>query len=81
MKIMSGSNTLSCLKKTIFTLSFLSMAFIVSIPVNSEPTENPIEKIMEEYRKKVPFVEEDVVMEEYIKKTFEFLDNFDIVIE
>ena len=40
-----------------------------------------IEDLMREYRKAVPFVEEDVVMEEYIKKTLAFLDNFDIVIE
>lgn len=40
-----------------------------------------IESIMEAYRKEVPFVEEDVVMEEYIKKTMNFLDHFDIVIE
>ena len=40
-----------------------------------------IEKIMTDYRKAVPFVEEDVVMEEYIAKTMEWLENYDIVIE
>ncbi|MCH5232419.1 MAG: histidine ammonia-lyase [Muribaculaceae bacterium] len=40
-----------------------------------------IETVMETYRKEVPFVEEDVVMEDYIKKTMDFLEKFDIVIE
>ncbi|MCH5240120.1 MAG: histidine ammonia-lyase [Muribaculaceae bacterium] len=39
-----------------------------------------IENIMKELRKTVPFVQEDVVMEEYIKKTTEFLENFEIVV-
>lgn len=34
----------------------------------------------DEYRKHVPFVEDDVVMADYIAKTMEFLDNFDIEI-
>ena len=36
---------------------------------------------MEAYRKEVPFVEDDVVMQEYIAKTMNFLDHFDVVIE
>ncbi len=40
-----------------------------------------IEKLMQDYREAVPFVEEDVVMEDYIAKTMHFLENYDIVIE
>lgn len=47
-------------------------------PLKSSPQ---IEKVMREYRKAVPFVEDDVVMNDYIKKTMEFLEGFDVVIE
>ena len=47
-------------------------------PLKSSPL---IESVMKEYRKNVSFVEEDVVMQEYIQKTMDFLDNFDRVIE
>ena len=33
---------------------------------------------MAEYRKTVPFVEDDVVMTDYIEATMKFLDSFDI---
>ena len=36
---------------------------------------------MEAYRKVIPFVEDDVVMTEYIKKTQDFLENYTIEIE
>ncbi|MCM1491298.1 MAG: histidine ammonia-lyase [Muribaculum sp.] len=39
-----------------------------------------IEKIMADYREAVPFVEDDVVMTDYITKTMEFLDNYDIIL-
>lgn len=39
-----------------------------------------IQSIMEAYRKDVPFVEDDVVMEDYIKKTVSFLENYNITI-
>ncbi len=47
-------------------------------PLKSSPI---IEKLMHDYREAVPFVEDDVVMEDYIAKTMEFLENYDIVIE
>ena len=47
-------------------------------PLKSSPL---IENVMEAYRKEVPFVEDDVVMQEYIAKTMNFLDHFDVVIE
>ncbi len=47
-------------------------------PLKSSPQ---IEKVMTAYRKEVPFVEDDVVMEEYIRKTQDFLEHFDVVIE
>lgn len=37
-----------------------------------------IEKIMTAYREKLPFVEDDVVMADYIAATMEFLDTFDV---
>lgn len=37
-----------------------------------------IEKIMTAYREKLPFVENDVVMADYIAATMEFLDTFDV---
>lgn len=39
-----------------------------------------LQHFKDEYRKHVPFVEDDVVMADYIAKTMEFLDNFDIEI-
>ncbi len=47
-------------------------------PLKSSPY---IETVMENYRKEVPFVEDDVVMQDYIQRTMDFLDRFDIVIE
>lgn len=47
-------------------------------PLKSSPY---IEKVMAEYRKVVPFVEEDVVMSDYIRKTMQFLDGFRIELE
>lgn len=38
-------------------------------------------RILEAYRKEVPFVEEDVVMKDYIEKSLNFLHNYSIVIE
>lgn len=81
-----GGNSSTKLHKIISNLKIIAAIELMNAaqgidfrrPLKSSPL---IENIMAEYRKVVPFVEEDVVMEEYIKKTFEFLDNFDIVIE
>lgn len=47
-------------------------------PLKSSPQ---IEKVMKAYREVVPFVEDDIVMSEYIGKTKHFLENYEIVIE
>lgn len=81
-----GANSATKLHKIIANLKIVAAIELMNAaqgidfrrPLKSSPM---IENIMDEYRKVVAFVEEDVVMEEYIKKTMEFLDNFDIVIE
>lgn len=81
-----GANSATKLHKIIDNLKFIAAIELMNAaqgidfrrPLKSSPL---IEEIMKEYRKVVPFVDEDVVMEEYIHKTMEFLDNFDIVIE
>lgn len=44
-------------------------------PLKSSPY---IETVMKAYRDKLPFVEDDVVMADYIAATMEFLDTFDV---
>ena len=44
-------------------------------PLKSSPY---IESVIAAYREKVPFVEDDVVMADYIAKTVDFLSNFDV---
>lgn len=44
-------------------------------PLKSSPY---IENIMTAYREKLPFVEDDVVMADYIAATMEFLDTFEV---
>ena len=81
-----GANSATKLHKIIDNLKIIAAIELMNAaqgidfrrPLKSSPL---IEELMEAYRKEVPFVEEDVVMEEYIKKTLNFLDNFDIVIE
>ena len=81
-----GANSATKLHKIIDNLKIIACIELMNAaqgidfrrPLKSSPL---IETMMEAYRKVVPFVEEDVVMEEYIKKTMDFLDNFDIVIE
>ncbi|MCH5235689.1 MAG: histidine ammonia-lyase [Muribaculaceae bacterium] len=81
-----GANSATKLHKIIDNLKIIAAIELMNAaqgidfrrPLKSSPL---IETIMTEYRKVVPFVDEDVVMEEYIKKTMNFLDHFDIVIE
>ena len=47
-------------------------------PLKSSPY---IEKVMKEYREHVKFVEEDVVMTDYITATMNFLDTFEVNLE
>ena len=81
-----GGNSSTKLHKIIDNLKIIAAIELMNAaqgidfrrPLKSSPM---IEKIMKEFRKEVPFVEEDVVMEEYIKKTLQFLEGFEIVID
>ncbi len=81
-----GANAATKLHKIISNLQYIAGIELMNAaqgidfrrPLKSSPI---IEKIMGDFRKAVPFVEEDVVMEDYIAKTMEFLRNYDIVIE
>ena len=44
-------------------------------PLKSSPF---LQNIKDEYRKEVPFVEDDVVMADYIHDTMTFLEKFEI---
>lgn len=80
-----GANAATKLHKIISNLQYIACIELMNAaqaidfrrPLKSSPV---IEKIMEDYRKAVPFVEEDVVMEDYIARSMDFLDNYDIVI-
>lgn len=81
-----GANAATKLHKIISNLQYIAGIELMNAaqgidfrrPLKSSPV---IEKLMHDYREAVPFVEEDVVMEDYIAKTMEFLENYDIVIE
>ena len=81
-----GANAATKLHKIIDNLKIVAAIELMNAaqgidfrrPLKSSPL---IEKIMKAYREAVPFVEEDVVMEDYIHKTMAFLEKFDIVIE
>ena len=81
-----GSNSATKLHKIIDNLKIIAAIELMNAaqgidfrrPLKSSPK---IEIIMEAYRKVVPFVEEDIVMEEYIRKTKDFLENFELEIE
>lgn len=81
-----GANSATKLHKIISNLQYIAAIELMNAaqgidfrrPLKSSPL---IEKIMKDYREVIPFVEEDVVMEDYIAKTMEWLENYDIVIE
>ncbi|MDE7402979.1 MAG: histidine ammonia-lyase [Muribaculaceae bacterium] len=81
-----GANSATKLHKIIDNLRYIAAIELMNAaqgidfrrPLKSSPY---IEYVMQEFRKHVPFVEEDVVMEDYIAKTMDFLNTFDIVIE
>ena len=81
-----GANAATKLHKIIDNLKIVAAIELMNAaqgidfrrPLKSSPL---IESVLKEYRKHVPFVDEDVVMQEYIQKTLDFLDGFDIVIE
>ena len=81
-----GANSATKLHKIIANLKYIAAIELMNAaqaidfrrPLKSSPY---IEEVMKEFRQHVPFVEDDVVMQEYIAKTMDFLDKFDIVIE
>lgn len=81
-----GANAATKLHKIIDNLKYIAAIELMNAaqgidfrrPLKSSPY---IEEVMREFRRQVPFVEDDVVMADYIAKTMEFLDNFDVVIE
>ena len=81
-----GANAATKLHKIVDNLKYIAAIELMNAaqgiefrrPLKSSPY---IEHVMAEYRKHVPFVEEDVVMNDYIKATMEFLEGFDINLE
>lgn len=81
-----GANAGTKLHKIIANLKYIAAIELMNAaqgidfrrPLKSSPY---IEKVMKAYREHLPFVEEDVVMADYIAKTMEFLDGFEINIE
>lgn len=81
-----GANAATKLHKIIDNLKYIAAVELMNAaqgidfrrPLKSSPY---IETVMKEFRKCVPFVEDDVVMADYIAKTMEFLDNFEISLE
>ncbi|MDE6794558.1 MAG: aromatic amino acid lyase, partial [Muribaculaceae bacterium] len=81
-----GANSATKLHKIVDNLKIIAAIELMNAaqgidfrrPLKSSPM---IEKVMTDYRKVVPFVEDDVVMQEYIAKTMDFLEHYDIVIE
>lgn len=81
-----GANSATKLHKIIANLQYIAGIELMNAaqaldfrrPLKSSPY---IEKVMTEYRKHVPFVEDDVVMADYIAKTMAFLNEFDVNLE
>lgn len=81
-----GANAATKLHKIIANLKYVAAIELMNAaqgidfrrPLKSSPI---IEKIMGAYREKVAFVEEDVVMTDYITATMDFLEGFDVVLE
>lgn len=78
-----GANAATKLHKIISNLKYIAAIELMNAaqgidfrrPLKSSPT---IEQVMADYREHVPFVEDDVVMTDYISKTVQFLDNYEI---
>ena len=81
-----GANSATKLHKIIDNLKIIAVIELMNAaqgidfrrPLKSSPL---IEKVMKAYREAVPFVEDDVVMNDYIRKSQHFLENYDIEIE
>ena len=76
-----GANSATKLHKIIDNLKYIAAIELMNAaqgldfrrPLKSSPI---IERLFEAYRKEVPFVDEDVVMEDYIARTMKFLDSY-----
>ena len=76
-----GANSATKLHKIIDNLKYIAAIELMNAaqgldfrrPLKSSPI---IERLFEAYRQEVPFVEEDVVMEDYIARTMNFLDRY-----
>lgn len=81
-----GANAATKLHKIISNLRFIAAIELMNAaqaidfrrPLKSSPY---IESVMKAYREQVPFVEDDVVMTDYIQNTMSFLDSFEVNIE
>lgn len=81
-----GANAATKLHKIIANLKYIAAIELMNAaqgiefrrPLKSSPM---IERVLAAYRQEVPFVEEDVVMADYIAKTMKFLDGFDIELD
>ncbi len=81
-----GANAATKLHKIISNLKYIAAIELMDAaqgldfrrPLKSSPI---IEKLMKAYREKVPFVETDVVMKDYIQDTMDFLDSYEIDFE
>ena len=78
-----GANAATKLHKIISNLKYIAAIELMNAaqgidfrrPLKSSPY---IEQVMEAYRREVPFVDDDVVMQDYIAKTMSFLDKYEI---
>ena len=81
-----GANAATKLHKIIDNLRYIAAIELMNAaqaidfrrPLKSSPL---IEKVMKAYREVVPFVNDDVVMTDYIQATMDFLEGFDVVLE
>lgn len=81
-----GANSATKLHKIISNLHYIAAIELMNAaqalqfrrPLKSS---KKIELLITEYRKVVPFVEDDVVMKDYIEKTIEFLNYYEIAYE
>ena len=81
-----GANAATKLHKIIDNLKYIAAIELMNAaqgiefrrPLKSSPY---IEHVLEEYRKVVPFVQGDVVMNDYIRRTMDFLDGFEVNLE
>lgn len=78
-----GANAATKLHKLVANLKYIAGIELMNAaqaiefrrPLKSSPV---IEDLLAAYRKEVPFVEDDVVMADYIAKTMAFLDHFEV---